>query len=77
MKERLDNYVDKIQHEVGNKKKRKKRVFDVKTCKSIAKGTIAYHKKENKRKAKIAKFLNNLLHKRGYNYDVKIIRRRK
>lgn len=69
----LIDYVKEIEDENCVRKTRNVRFGN----KNIAKGTIAYHKKENERKAKIAKFVNNLLHKRGYNYDVKIIRRKK
>lgn len=74
MNQKLNNYADEIQHEVNNKKPR---IKNIEACKNIAKGTIAYHEKENERKKKITRFINNLLHRRGYNYDVKLIRRKK
>ena len=74
MTKNLNDYADEIQHKVNVRKTRKK---SIEGCRNIAKGVIAYHKKETNKKAKITLFMNNLLHKQGYNYDVKLIRRKK
>ena len=67
------DYVKEIENENYIRKSRSKRFRN----ENISKGTISYHEKENEHKAKITMFINNWLHKRGYNYDVRIVRRKK